>query len=146
MLHGLCSRCGKWELVFTVVHGLGLQACRLQSLRLSNSSAQAQQLWRTGLVSQRHVGPSHMGPGIEPMSPTLAGRLLSTEPPAKPPNLLLTSGFRRTFLLMKSVASCSRLGFTDFLLVKKIILSFQHQQLHQAVSHLIRWQNRHYCK
>ena len=121
LLHGLFSRCGEWELVFIAVRvlrtegaslgvELGLQACRLQSLRLSDSSAQAQQLGRTGLVAPRHVGSSHMGPGIEPMSPTLAGRFLSTEPPAKPPNLLLTNSFRRTFLLMKGVAPAAGWG------------------------------------
>ena len=36
----------------------------------------------TGLVALRHVESS--GPGIEPVSPALAGRFLSTAPPQKP--------------------------------------------------------------
>ena len=63
------SSCGEWGLLFTVVRGLliavaslvaehGLQARRLQQLWLTGSRAQAQQLWRTGLVAPRHVGSS----------------------------------------------------------------------------------------
>ena len=41
----------------------------------------SQQLQCTGLVALRHV---HLpGPGIEPQSPALAGRFLSTVPPGK---------------------------------------------------------------
>ena len=49
---------------------------------LTGSRAQAQQLWRTGPAAPWHVGSS--GPGIKPVSPALAGRLLSTAPPGKP--------------------------------------------------------------
>ena len=63
------SSCGERGLLFVVVHGLliavaslvaehGLQAHRLQQLRLTGSRAQAQQLWLTGLVAPRHVGSS----------------------------------------------------------------------------------------
>ena len=79
-VHGLFSSCGEWGLLFVVVHGLlivvasfvaehgfqghGLQqlwhvgsvvvACGLQQLWLMDCRAQAQQLWRTGLVAPRH--------------------------------------------------------------------------------------------
>ena len=46
--------------------------------------AWAQQLWRTGLVAPRHVGSSRTG--LEPMSPALAGRFLTTAPPEKSPD------------------------------------------------------------
>ena len=38
----------------------------------------AQKLWRIGLVALQHVGSP--GPGIEPLSPALAGRVLMTVP------------------------------------------------------------------
>ena len=74
------SSCGERGLLLVVVHRLliavaslvaehGLQACGVQQLWLAGSRAQAQQLWRKGLVAPRHVGSSR--PGIEPMSPAL---------------------------------------------------------------------------
>ena len=66
----------KWGLFFVVVHrllialtsfvaehrlqGTGFSSCNLQAqqLQLPGSSAQAQQLWHTGLVAPRHVGSS----------------------------------------------------------------------------------------
>ena len=61
------SSCSEQGLFFVAVHGLliavaslvaehRLQARRLQQLWLAGSRAQAQQLWRTGLVAPRHVG------------------------------------------------------------------------------------------
>ena len=63
------SSCGQQGLLFVVVHGPlvavaslveehGLQAHRLQQLWLAGSRAQAQELWRTGLVALRHVRSS----------------------------------------------------------------------------------------
>ena len=63
------SSCREWGLLFVAVRGLlipvaslvaehGLQARRLQQLWLADSRAQAQQLWRMGLVALRHVGSS----------------------------------------------------------------------------------------
>ena len=63
------SSCGKQGLLFVAVHGLlmavaslvaehRLQARGLQQLCLAGSRAQAQQLWRTGLVAPQHVGSS----------------------------------------------------------------------------------------
>ena len=53
------------------------------------SRSQAQQLWCTGLVLP--------GPGIEPVSPALAGRFSTTRPPGRPPQMLLKA-FQLTFL------------------------------------------------
>ena len=42
---------------------------------------QAQELWCTGLGTLQPV--NHPRPGLEPMSPALSGRFLSTVPPGK---------------------------------------------------------------
>ena len=75
---GLCccvrafSICGKQRLLFVVVHGLLTVVASLvaehvgfssfgtwaQELWLTSSRAQAQELWRTGLVALQHVGSS----------------------------------------------------------------------------------------
>ena len=57
---------------------------RAQQLWLAGSRAQAQQLWRTGLVVPWHVGLPR--PGIKPVSPALAGVFLTTAPPGKSPD------------------------------------------------------------
>ena len=67
--------------------GYSLLRCAGFSLRwllllwLTGSRAQAQQLWRTGLVAPRHVDLP--GPGLELVSPALAGVFLTTVPPGK---------------------------------------------------------------
>ena len=43
-------------------------------------------MWCTGLAALRHVDLAR--PGIEPVSPALAGGFFATEPPGKPPLLL----------------------------------------------------------
>ena len=55
---------------------------RAESLQLQGSIAQAQWLWRTGLAALWQVGSSWTRD--EPMSPALAGRFFTTEPPRKP--------------------------------------------------------------
>ena len=66
---GAFSSCGERGLLFLAVHVLlitvaslvaehGLQVLGLQELWLASSRAQAQQLWRMGLVALRHVGSS----------------------------------------------------------------------------------------
>ena len=45
----------------------------------------AQRLQFMGLAALQHVVSP--GPGIKPMSPALASRLLTTEPPGKSPNI-----------------------------------------------------------
>ena len=84
---GLCfcarafSSCGKWGPLFIVVHGpLTVAASlvakhRLQTRRLSNCGSRAQPLRGT-------QDPPR--PGLEPVSPALAGRLSTTAPPGKP--------------------------------------------------------------
>ena len=63
----------------------------LQWLLLSQSTGsratRLQQLWVHGLSCSTAYGtPS--GPGVEPIAPALAGRLLTTRPPGKPSNLI----------------------------------------------------------
>ena len=75
------SSCGKWGSLFIAVRGPFTIAAppvaghRLQTLRLSNCGSRAQ-----SLRSMRD--PSR--PGLEPVSPALAGRLPTTAPPGKP--------------------------------------------------------------
>ena len=81
----LCARafssCGKWGPLFIAVRGpLTVAASlvaehRLQTLRLSSCGSQAQPL--CGMWNLP-------GPGLEPVSPALAGRFLTTAPPGKP--------------------------------------------------------------
>ena len=99
-VRGLFSSCGERGLLFIAVRGflirwllllhstgsrrVGFSSCGIQTqqLWLMGSRVQAQQLWCTGLVAPRHVGLP--GPGLEPVSPALAGGLLTTVPPRKP--------------------------------------------------------------
>ena len=62
---------------------VGFSSCstRAQQLWLTGSRAQAQQLWCSGLVAPGMWDLP--GPGIEPMSPELAGGFLTTAPPRK---------------------------------------------------------------
>ena len=75
------SRCGKQGPLFIVVRGpLTIVASlvaehRLQTRRLSNCGSRAQLL--RGMWDLPR-------PGLEPMSPALAGRLSTTAPPGKP--------------------------------------------------------------
>ena len=79
-----CARafpsCGKWGPLFITVHGpLTIAASlvaehRLQTRRLSNCGSRAQLLW--GMWDPPR-------PGLEPMSPALAGRFSTTAPPGK---------------------------------------------------------------
>ena len=73
--------CGKWGPLFIMVCGpLTVVASlvaehRLQTRRLSNCGSWAQPL---------HGMWDPPRPGLEPMSPALAGRLSTTAPPGKP--------------------------------------------------------------
>ena len=75
------SSCGKWGPLFIVVHGpLTITASlvaeyRLQMRRLSNCGSRA--LLLRGMWDLPR-------PGLEPMSPALAGRFSTTVPPGKP--------------------------------------------------------------
>ena len=84
------SSCGKWGPLFIAVHRpLTIAASlvaehRLQTGRLSNCGSWAQ-LFRGMWDLPR--------PGLEPMSPALAGRFSTTAPPGKPPLCLLIGKF-----------------------------------------------------
>ena len=84
------SSCGKWGPLFIVVRGpLTIAASlvaehRLQTRRLSNCGSQAQLL--RGMWNLPR-------PGLEPVSPALAGRFSTTAPPGKPFNAFLTWAF-----------------------------------------------------
>ena len=75
------SSCGKWGLLFIAVRGpLTIAASlveehRLQTRKLSNCGSQAQLL---------HGMWDPPRPGLEPVSPALAGRFSTTAPPGKP--------------------------------------------------------------
>ena len=75
------SSCGKWGPLFIAVRGpLTIVASlvaehRLQTRRLSNCGSRAQ------LLCSMWDFPR---PGLEPVSPALAGRFLTTAPPGKP--------------------------------------------------------------
>ena len=75
------SSCGKWGPLFIVVHGpLTIMASlvanhRLQTRRLSSCGSRAQLL--RGMWDLPR-------PGLEPLSPALAGRFSTTAPPGKP--------------------------------------------------------------
>ena len=75
------SSCGKWGPLFIAVHGpLTIAASlvaehRLQTRRLSNCGSRAQLL--RGMWDLPR-------PGLDPVSPALAGRLSTTAPPGKP--------------------------------------------------------------
>ena len=76
------SSCGKWGPLFIAVRGpltiagSPVAEHRLQTRRLSNCGSQAQPL--RGMWDLPR-------PGLEPVSPALAGRFSTTVPPGKPP-------------------------------------------------------------
>ena len=92
-----CSRafsiCGKWgPLLIAVRRPLTIAASlvaehRLQTCRLSNCGSRAQPL--RGMWDLPR-------PGLEPVSPALAGRFSTTAPPGKPSDLI----FMISFLLL----------------------------------------------
>ena len=84
------SSCGKWGPLFIVVHGAPTIAAslaaehRLQTRRLSSCGSRAQPL--RGMWDPPR-------PGLEPVSPALAGRLSTTAPPGKPGREIWTPMF-----------------------------------------------------
>ena len=84
------SSCGEWGPLFIAVRGpLTITASlvaehRLQTRRLSSCGSQAQ------LLRGMRDLPR---PGLEPVSPSLAGRLSTTAPPGKPQNSLFDQHF-----------------------------------------------------
>ena len=108
------SSCGERGPLFIAVCGpLTIAASlvaehRLQTRRLSNCGSRAQLL---------HGMWDLPRPGIEPLSPALAGRFSTTAPPGKPP--------RQYFLRMLQLKSIRTLGFTgDWLLSQSLLWSF----------------------
>ena len=86
---GLCfcarglSSCGKWGPLFIAVCGpLTIVASLVVEHRLSNCGS------RTELLRGTWDPPI---PGLEPVSPALAGRLSTTAPPGTPRTTILTS-------------------------------------------------------
>ena len=79
---GAFSNCGKWGPLFIAVREpLTIAASlvaehRLQTRRLSNRGSRAQLLLGMWDLPR---------PGLEPVSPALAGRFSNTAPPGKPP-------------------------------------------------------------
>ena len=96
----LLSCCREWgcslAAVFRLLTGLaspaavftGSMAQALNSLWHVGSAVVAGGLYSTGLVTPRRVGTSRTG--IRPVSPALAGRSFTTEPPGKPSPSTLT--------------------------------------------------------
>ena len=84
------SSCGKWRPLFVAVHGpLTIAASlvaehRLQTCRLSNCGLWAYLLRGMGDLPR---------PGLEPLSPALAGRFSTTAPPGKPMIFFLSALF-----------------------------------------------------
>ena len=79
------SSCGKWRPLLVAVRGpLTIAASlavehRLQTRRLSSRGSRAQLLRGTWDPPR---------PGLEPVSPALAGRFSTTAPPGKPDNMI----------------------------------------------------------
>ena len=99
------SSCGKWGPLFIAVRGpLTIAASlvaehRLQMHRLSNCGSRAQLL--RGMWDPPR-------PGLEPVSPALAGRLSTTAPPGKPPTLYFDYcllNFYKLFAPLKQITS-----------------------------------------
>ena len=86
------SSCGKWGPLLIAVRGpLTIVASlvaehRLQTCRLSNCGSRAQLL--RGMWNLPR-------PGLEPVSPALAGRFSTTAPPGKPNSLTFEGQFRQ---------------------------------------------------
>ena len=95
------SSCGKWGLLFVALHRLltaVTSRCRARALGTWASVVVACGLTSCGLWALEHrlssmvhglgcsvaCGWDLPGPGLEPVSPVLAGRFLTTAPPGKP--------------------------------------------------------------
>ena len=113
---GLCfcarafSSCGERGPLFIAVRGpLTIAASlvaeqRLQTRRLSSCGSRAQLLRGTWDLPR---------PGLEPLSPALAGRLPTTAPPGKPRKRILME-FIETLLLSNKIVLMSYLTFEHY--------------------------------
>ena len=95
--HRLFSSCGKQRLLCScgsgASHSCGSPCCGAEGLELSfqlqelphvGSVVAVPGLYSTGSIVVVHGLSCFKGCGIEPVSPALAGRFLTTEPPGKP--------------------------------------------------------------
>ena len=99
-----CARafpsCGKRGPLFIAMHGpLTIVASlvaehRLQTRRLSNCGSRAQLLCGMWVLPR---------PGLEPVSPALAGRFSTTAPPGKPPDVSFLNISLHTYLAVYSI-------------------------------------------
>ena len=93
------SSCGKWGPLFIAVRGpLTIAASldaehRLQTRRLSNCGSRAQSLRGMWDLPK---------PGLEPVSPALAGRFSTTAPPGKPVSFFLMDNITACLMLIGS--------------------------------------------
>ena len=102
------SSCGKWGPLFIAVCGpLTIAASlvaehRLQTRRLSSCGSRAQLLrgmWDLPI------------PGLEPVSPALAGRFSTTAPPGKPPIHFLNMNFYWSYRVLSPTWYTGCFGF-----------------------------------
>ena len=80
------SSCGKWGLLFIVVHGLliAVACCGARALGMWASVVVVHGLSSCGARALLLCGMWDLpGPGIEPVFPALAGGFLTTAPPGK---------------------------------------------------------------
>ena len=143
---GLCccvrafSSCGErgyssqWCAGFLLWWLLLLQSMGSRRLGFSSCGTWAKQLWLMGLVDVRHVGFPQ--PGIEPVSPALARRFLTTAPPRKSPiSRILIPSFSREILLLTWLIL---IAFFFFLKYVYFLSAFSlHTQAGTLVSQLI---------
>ena len=90
-----------WAVGLSLRWRLLRQSTGSRRLSFNNCITQAQQLWYMGLVAPRHVESSR--PGIEPVSPALASRFLSTVSLGKPPFFLLICNDRPNIKIRATV-------------------------------------------
>ena len=87
------SSCGEWGLLFVVVHGLLIAVRRPLTITASlvvEHRPQTRKLSSCGSWAQLLRGMWDLpGPGLEPVSPALAGGFLTTAPPGKPGRWIL---------------------------------------------------------
>ena len=124
------SSCGKWGPLFIAVHrpltiaGSPVAEHRLQTRRLSNCGSRAQPL--RGMWDPPR-------PGLEPVSPALAGSFSTTAPPGKPCLFIL---FMVSFAVQKLLSlTRSHLFIFVFIFItlgsgsKKILLRFMSESV-----------------
>ena len=84
---GLLSSCGVWVLITVafLVWSTDSSEHRPQQLWQVASVVAAPRIWSIGSVAVvLSYSSAHPGPGIQPVSPALASRFFTTEPPGKP--------------------------------------------------------------